>query len=275
MRHVILYRGREFEEIELLAATANGFVCTASRLDIQEGDLVVGRYSVLPFYNEQERDIRAQNATLINTRAQHEYVADIGQWYADLHPLTPTTWGPGEYGSLPEDKAFVIKGQTNSKKFLWNTHMFAPNRGAVPDVLRRVMDDTLLSEQKIYIREYVPLKSYGIAFNGLPITKELRFFVVDQQVLCGAFYWSSHVDELQEGGITVPTADEVPASFIDDVVSRVGNKVRAYGFDVAQTEDDRWVLIELNDLQMSGLSENEPTVFYRRLGEVLGVKSLP
>ncbi len=272
-RSVILYRGREFENAELPAAEAAGFFCTDSRLDIEEDDLVVGRYSVLPFYREQERDVCAKNASLINSYRHHQYVADLGQWYADLEPLTPRTWGPGEYGSLPDGKAFVVKGQTNSKKFLWNTHMFAPDRDGVRDVLHRVMNDTLLSEQAIYVREYVPLKKLGEGLNGLPITHELRFFVINRQILCGAFYWSSHADELKERGVILPAADDVPAAFLYDIVSRVGDKVRAYGFDVAQTEDGRWILIELNDLQMSGLSENDPTVFYQRMADVLHVQS--
>lgn len=35
--------------------------------------------------------------------------------------------------------------------------------------------------------------------------------------------------------------------------------------DVAQTESGDWIVIELNDGQMSGLSENNPEILYKNL----------
>jgi hypothetical protein len=265
-RPVILLRrhGVSDEEIK---AMEHFFLVLESRLNIEKGDLVVGRYSVLPFYTEQERDIRITGARLINTKAQHDYVADLGNWIGDFAGLTPKTWGPGEYADLPEDMSFVLKGQTNSKKFLWNTHMFAKSKRDVPDVLRRLLDDSLLSEQKIYVRQYVPLEILDYGLNGLPITREMRFFVANKKIVSGAFYWSSHAEYLTSKGVKLPTAEDVPRSLTERIVATIGDKVPFYAFDVAQTTEGEWILIELNDGQMSGLSENPPYLFYRNLLE--------
>src|SRR4051812_42407769 len=120
MRPVILYRGEEFIRDELLPATKAGFYCTDSRLDIKADDVVVGRYSVLPFYREQEKDINRVGAQLINSFAEHSYIADIGQWYNDIKGYTPETWT--NIVSIPDSEQgpFIVKGETNSKKFNWD-----------------------------------------------------------------------------------------------------------------------------------------------------------
>jgi hypothetical protein len=84
MRFVILYRGREFEDNELAAAQTAGFVCIRDRTDIKSGDLVVPRYSALPYFEELVRDVARIGATLINDKQQHEYLADARAWSADL-----------------------------------------------------------------------------------------------------------------------------------------------------------------------------------------------
>ena len=71
-RKVILYRGKEFEDEELEAARAAGFFCTNSRMDIRPGDVCIPRYSALPFYEEQERDIHRVGALRLNTQRGHD-----------------------------------------------------------------------------------------------------------------------------------------------------------------------------------------------------------
>lgn len=257
MRPIILYRDFDFEEHELKAASAH-FECTNSRIDIRPDDLVIGRYSVLPFYREQERDITKLGAKLINTYAQHQYVADIREWYEDLENITPLTWF--NLSDIPENGPFVLKGMTNSKKFLWDTHMFARNKRDAIDVYGRLMDDTFICQQPVYVREYIPLKKLIISSHGLPISVEFRFFIAYGEVVSKAFYWSSHSEDVE-----IPDVNLVPDSFINNVISRISDKINFYVVDIALTADDEWIVIELNDGQMSGLSDNEPNVLYKNL----------
>jgi hypothetical protein len=104
--------------------------------------------------------------------------------------------------------------------------------------------------------------------HGLPITKEFRFFVAYGEILSGGYYWSSHVEDLPE----VPSASEVPSSFLKEVISKIGHKANYYAVDIAQTEMGEWIVIELNDGQMSGLSENDPYVLYGNLRKVIDEK---
>lgn len=262
MTPVILFRPHIHHEDELAVAESHFHVVT-QRSHVPPDSLVVGRYSCLPFYKELEADLAYSHSELVNTYRQHRYIADLANWYADLEGLTPKTWF--HLHEIPEGM-FVLKGETNSKKFQWGTHMFAPSRAAASEVYSRLQADGLVGDQQICIREYVPLRTLTIDVGGrgLPITEEYRFFVLDGHVLTGAFYWSSHY-ELAEDPANNINPDNVPREFLADVCARVGKNARFYVIDVARTADGKWIVVELNDGQMSGLSENKPEDLYSAL----------
>lgn len=266
MRPVILYRNcnnLKDDEREHEAILQAGFTLLKSRMEIRKNDLVICRYSALPFYKELADDINYVGAKLINTHRQHMYIADLRNWVMDLAELTPETWDRLE--CLPDDgTSFVLKGATNSKKFQWNTHMFAKNKREACDVHSRLCADSLIGYQEIFIRKYMPLKTYMVGLQGLPITKEFRFFVCKGRIISEGFYWSSHVEDLE----SPPDPNEVPRSFLQEVIDRIGDSACFYTIDVAQTEDDKWIVIELNDGQQAGLSENDPTVLYSTLMKI-------
>jgi hypothetical protein len=262
-----LYRGSDFEKTELEHAKQY-FFCTNRRPEIQAGDLVIGRYSLLPFYSDQEADINFVGAKLINNLFQHIYIADLQNYVSDLEDLTPRTWN--QLHTIPEQGPFILKGETNSRKSDWKHSMYAEDKKAAIRVHSQLSNDSLIGHQKIYIRSYVPLVKYMDGVNGMPVTKEFRFFVAYDTVLCGAYYWQNYVDEISE----VPSADEVPKDFLNEVIKRVDGKSNFYVIDVAQTESGEWIVIELNDGQQSGLSCNDPATLYKNLKNVLVNKGL-
>lgn len=262
MRPVIYYRNYDMSAAEKVAAIeVFGESCVFdSRMKASAGDLVIARYSALPFYKELSEDLASKGAVLINTLHQHNFIADLTRWYSVLFELTPKTWY--KLDSLPEKGGpYILKGVTNSKKQLWHTHMFAIDKTAAIRVHSRLCEDGLIGDQQIIIRQYVPLVTYGHGIGGVPITKEFRFFVVCGKIMCGGFYWSSNIDQVPE----VPLVSEVPLNFLKKVVYRIGNSANFYSLDVAQTASGDWIVIEINDGQMSGLSENQPLEFYRAL----------
>jgi hypothetical protein len=265
MRPIILYRDFDCGSHEI-AAASKYFDLTNSRMDIRSGDLVIGRYSVLPFYREQERDIQLAGAHLINSYQQHQYVADLRQWYPDLEGLTPKTWFDSQ--SMMEDPyqgPYVVKGMTNSRKDLWHTHMFAPTKADAIQVAIRLQQDTLIGQQPIVFRQYLPLKEYDRSILNAPIAYEWRFFFAYQELLCGAWYWSSYINETKP----VPLPCRVPGKFLEQVIERIGGKVNFVVVDVAELADGSFTVVELNDGQMSGPSENDLDILYRRLREVV------
>lgn len=259
---VILMRPSLAEEQEFLIASK--YLPTyKKRTEVPKNSLVVGRYSTLPFYKELEEDLAENGSKLINDYNQHLWIADLKEWYEDFKGLTPRTWT--ELSSLPEKGPFVLKGETNSKKFHWNTHMYAETRRQAIDVYNRLCQDSLIGQQKIYIREYVPLVKLAEGLNGLQVSEEYRFFILDGKILTGDYYWSSHVDDLT----TIPSPNNVPSDFLKEVVERIGLKARFVVVDIAHKMDGGWTVIELNDGQQSGLSENKPDKLYSEIKKVL------
>ncbi len=267
MRHVILYRGIEFEREELEAAS-QFFHCTNRRPDITEGDLVIGRYSLWPFYSEQAKDIEYVGAQLINNYNNHLYVADLGNYIFDLGKLTPKTWSRLE--DLPEQGPFVLKGETNSRKSNWKRDMFAEDKAAAITVANRLSDDSLIGHQKIFIRQYLPLFKYMDGVNGMPVTKEFRFFVAYGQVISGGFYWQNYLDDIGHE----PDPSEVPQQFLQTVIDAVGHQSNFYTIDVGQIETGEWIVIELNEGQQAGLSCNDPYQMYENLSRAIKLKGL-
>lgn len=274
-KRIALFYRNDVSPAELAAANAVGFECVPSRMMLRKGDLVVGRYSVIP-YKSIADDTQYVGATLVNTLAQHNYIADMRNWAEDLKELTPKTWY--RIDEIPEDGPFVLKGKTNSRKEHWKSHMFARNRVEAIEVFERLMMDGLIGQghQDIYVREFVPLVTYAKGINDLPITEEFRFFICDGQVLSGGFYWDSWDDTIHEVNPTwtAPSPSNVPQEFLAECMRRIGTRAEFYAIDVARTQDGRWIAIEVNDGQMSGLSANNPDVLYRRLWEVLAAKFL-
>lgn len=259
----VLFR-RIDEDEEEIAIAQKHFRIVEQRSKLDVNTLVIGRYSVLPYYKELELDL-PHGSKLINSYAQHRYIADLNNWYEDLQAITPYT-----YFSLEEFKktnhtgSYVLKGLTNSKKFLWKTHMYAEDSEAVDAVYCRLMDDSMIANQGICIREFIPFKNYGKDIHGIPITKEFRVFVYMGKIVAKGFYWSNHLDDIS----VKPDINEIPNAFLQYAIDIIGKKANFYTLDVAEDVKGNWWLVELNDGQMAGLSSIDTDEFYSNLKKI-------
>lgn len=260
LQPVIYFRGSLAEQSELDAASKH-FPVVQQRTKCGVGDLVIPRYSALPWNKELCDDLKELGAEPINSYREHCYVADLRNWYYDLADFTPRTWFALD--QAPKDGGpFFVKGATNSRKHLWSTHAYAPDWYAARDVFMRLAEDTTIGVQPIYLRQFVPLRKLGEGLNGLPISEEYRFFFLDGQIVGSGFYWSGHVDEAYN-------PDVVPSDFISRVVAAVGTNIRFWVADFARTEAGDWIVVELNDGQQSGLSDVDPDKLYGNIKKVL------
>lgn len=262
----IYFRESLAEESEL-AVARKYFNVINQRALARPATLVIPRYSSLPYYKELEEDLKIQKCKLINTFRQHCYVADMMNWYYDLKDYTPKTWF--NFVDIPEHGNFVLKGQTNSRKHLWNSHMFASGKKDAINVCARLSQDSMIGWQSIYVREFVPLRTFYKGINGLPVAEEYRFFVYKEKILSSGFYWSDHEEEIKERLDPNVDPNVVPKDFLKNIISIASKNIDFFVVDVARTENDEWILIELNDGTMSGLSCCSAELLYSSLRKEL------
>lgn len=260
MKTQILFRPGLAEEGEC-AAAAIYFPTVRYRTEIEAGSLVIPRYSSLPYYEELEQDVRRLGGHLINSYAEHRWIADF-HYYNELSSYTFETWTESTISGAPPDIAYVVKGRTNSKKFQWRNAMFAENRRRAVEIGVDLYADSMIGSQGILYRRYVPLKKVEEGINGMPMSNEYRFFFLGDKLLASSFYWAI-ADSVPEG---VPAEATQLAKKIAAIASQHTN---FFVLDIAETAEGEWMLVEMNCGTMSGLSLIEPIDLYSNLKIVL------
>lgn len=249
------------EEFQVAKETLEGLPISVVRYrdEIPDNSLVIPRYSVLPFYEDTERELLRRNIHLINSYEQFRYLEEM-EWARDLAEWTPQTWFPGEYGLIPDEGSFVVKGKINSRKWDWNRRMFAPTKADIRPILESLLDDSLISEQGVVVRLFERFQKLDEGLNGLPIINEWRLFFFGEHLFDYCFYWSI-LDE-----------EEIPWH-LPGVIRKLGNslakqvsrKLNFFTLDLAIRENGEARLIEVNDGQMSGLNSCGPGEYYQTL----------
>lgn len=221
---------------------------------------VMARYSMIPFPLESAIGVESKGLRLLNDAASHYYVANM-EWYEKLESYTFKTWFDST--NIPEGK-YVVKGRTNSKKFQWNTAMYAENRLQALMIAADLQDDSLIGSQGTVIREYVPLETFEVGLNGLPFTNEWRYFFLDGRLVDFGYYWSI----AEESSKPVYNPSDNGTELATKCANMIKDDVRFVAIDVAKGQDGKWWLVEVNDGQMSGLSDIPAHRFYQNLKRI-------
>lgn len=269
MRSKILFRSDRSNAAEAEFNTAATFFdIIRLRSNIANGDLIIGRYSTLPFYYELEQDTINLGARLINSYNSHSWIANF-DYYDYIKEYTPESWTENEFPYCNYDGPLVLKGRTNSRKHQWSTHMFAQNRREAMDIASRLANDSLIGPQGIIYRKYEPLRIIDKdVIYGLPYSNEFRFFFLRDQLLCYGFYWDI-AENKQLASINKDGID-----FARHIAAIASEYVNFVCIDIAQKQNGDWTCIELNDAQQAGLSDCIAVDFYSNLKKSLEITEL-
>lgn len=255
----ILFRPNR-DNVEEKTTAEQFFPLTETRIDLKD-QLVIGRYSVLPMYRELERDLKLQGSRLVNSYMEHDYIASF-DWYYDLMDLTPKSWFNVQ--DLPDTGPFVVKGRTNSRKHQWDRMMFAPTKADAIRIYFELLNDPIIADQGVVFRKYEELENFGVGINGQPFANEWRCFFYKDQLLSKGFYWIT--------GDTIPPESEFTKEALavaQEAADRLKERTNFYVVDVAKTKKGKWIVIEVNDGQCSGLQGNDAEELYSNLEKVL------
>ena len=117
--------------------------------------------------------------------------------------------------------------------------------------------DSVLSWQKVAVREYVPLLEIdAVSFpDQVPMSYEFRFFYFKGKcVAYGAYWYMGRPYSLSEREL-----QEV-LKLTDWAAERLG--VTFPAIDVAKTASGKWIIIEVNDAQESGFVGMNPLILW-------------
>jgi hypothetical protein len=196
---------------------------------------------------------------LINTPEQYRHCHYLPESCTIIEGFTPqSVWlekatGFGLEGIMETlrplgDKPVIVKDFVKSQKHYWNEACYIPsaaNREAVERVVNRFLDlqgDSL--NESLVFREFIEFEPVGVhSRSGMPLSRELRVFVLDGEPLFSTRYW-------EEGDYddTLPAVDS-----FRDVMRAV--RSRFFTMDVAKRLTGAWMIVELGDGQVSGLPE--------------------
>lgn len=241
----------------------NGYVSPLVN-DIKPDCIVIPRYRVIPFGRELQQEVTLMGATLSNTYAQHLNIANLFAWAPLLAGLTPAAYRIEDYPHLPEGEYFV-KGETNSIKSDWFTSAYAPNKKEILSVMSRLAHNGTTAGQEVVIRPFEQFRKICNGVDGRPVFHERRVFTYKGQILSEGFYWSSYADQGE-----FPIRDKENYYWvIQEALKRIGHLADFIVIDLAEYDDGHWVVIELNDGNMSGLSENDPVQLWENFSQAV------
>ncbi len=198
-----------------------------------------------------ENMLEQMGMKLLVNEAEHLRCSTIEGWYPALKEKTPFT---KMYDVLPpveeilKDFSFpiFIKGnrQTNRHK---KSQCIIEDKEAY-ERLRTEWDcDSILSWQRVAVRDYVPLKAIDSTSypDMVPISYEFRFFYFEGKCMAYGPYWYMgnrySLDERDLAEVLKLTdwaAEKLAVTFPS--------------IDIAKTASGEWIIIEVNDAQESG-----------------------
>lgn len=255
----VLFRSTLAHEREERSHARAHFDVHELRTQVPKDSLVIGRYANLPFHQELESDLQNLGSRLINSTAQHRYVADF-EYYDDLCDVTFPTWFDATHipRSVRENEAFVVKGRTNSIKQAWSSMMFAQDFLTANRVAAALRSDGLIGPQGVVYRQYVPLETFETsAVSGMPFSNEWRIFYLRGQRLAHGYYWSG-IDDWSHVERATPEFLANGLPFADSVAARLVEKIPFVVVDIARTQAGQWMVVELNDGCQAGLNDSVP-----------------
>ena len=260
-------------------------------------------------YRQLYEKLQACRVDLVTTPEQYKNTHELPGWYGALAGATPDSrWFPAtdvmsgegrELDPVVLDAArqmapCIIKDYVKSRKHEWGEACFIPDADSAAAVISNFIErqgDSL--QGGLVLRDFVPLKSLGKhPKSGMPMSEEYRFFWLNGHVACLSEYWPEEMYETEEieipepeGGweegmgrtITVPKSIENLPSFEELTEFGRGIDSPFFTMDLAMTEDEEWIVMEIGDGQVSGFPQmpTDAQKFYPGLEPLLNHRHAP
>ncbi|GAA3521370.1 ATP-grasp domain-containing protein [Aquimarina addita] len=220
-------------------------------------------------YQNLYKGLLKKNIELINSPTEYKHCHYLPDSYKKIEFKTPkSNWTTEltndailELTSHFGEKPIIVKDFVKSEKHNWDEACFIPNASdsaiikSVVDKFIELRGDSL--NEGLVFREFEELEFLTEhSKSGMPLTKEFRIFFANKKIVKVFDYWDEG-----EYGNTKPELDD----FIK-IAQNIDSKF--FTMDVAKKKNGEWIIMELGDGQVAGLSDNaDSKEFYNILKE--------
>jgi|SRR6185436_4435624 len=209
------------------------------------------------------QEVDSLGAELINSYNSYMWSYEFPKWYLCLEEYTPHSLiikadeivKCGLEGITPlvidnfNSQSIMIKDFLKSRKHEWYDACFIRDASDRTELIRVMSNFFKLQGREFYgglvFREFLNLKKIGFhPKSKMPLPLEFRTFFVNGKPVFTTPYWSNDVS--YPDNVNYP-----PNSWLEEVGKNVNSPFVA--LDIAQDENDKWWVIEVNDGGISGL----------------------
>jgi len=220
---------------------------------IPNGATVVIRYHTYPF-KQIAYDLALKHCNVINTIEQRTWILNLKNWTDLLGNRTPKTIDITDDVKYP-GYPVVLRSDYGTLKHLNWKFIVAHNQDELMANYLMLCRDTWHSHFSKYARELVQLQSNGFTITGIPMADEWRIFYYKTVRLAGGSYWAETDNQIPQEALNLA----------DESARLLSNHIDFFAIDVARTIDQRFIVVEVNDANSSGLQNVQPGMLYNML----------
>ncbi|MFO0595453.1 MAG: ATP-grasp domain-containing protein [Myxococcaceae bacterium] len=208
-------------------------------------------------YRRIHDEAREANVTLLNDPQQHLDAVELHRTLPQLDGVTAKTVAIRSPAELDAALATVplpvfIKSTIHSRKWFGLDACVARDAAQARKIVDTLFAQKSSTREVVLIRELLPLRTTGSTYEGFPISREYRLFVLDADVVGLGFYWPFG----DPFGAPTEREDREMRALAHEVARRT--RVPWLVVDVGQLESGEWKVIETGDPACSGLATVEP-----------------
>lgn len=223
-------------------------------------------------YRRIHDEARAANVTLLNDPAQHLDAVELHRTVARLDGLTAKTVVLENEGQLA--RALVelpppvfLKSTIHSRKWFGWKACVAQDAAEAAALTHTLFAQKSSTRDRVLVRELLPLRKTGTAYEGFPIAREYRLFVLDADVVGMGFYWPFG----DPFGLPTDREEREMRQLAHEVARRT--RVPWLCVDVGQLESGEWRVIETGDPCCSGLATVDARALIGAVGHALELRA--
>ena len=221
-------------------------------------------------YSKLYYDLLSNNYKLINNPTEYQnchYLPDSLKFIENYTPKTifqkiennNSINNLLNYAKIFNGKAVIVKDYVKSEKHYWDTACYVENSSNLEKLKETIENLIELREnhlnEGIVIREYVELnKLKNHSKSNMPISEEYRMFFYKNELLCIFNYW-----EEGDYNIEKPKTEE-----FENIAKNIESNF--FTMDIAKDKKGKYIIIELGDGQVAGISENQDkNIIYKNI----------